>query len=141
MNVVIAEPIWDSFVARSKRHHPLEHIEAIWGTETVDGFRILELHRLRITTRTQNCLDYDDIELARQKWLAEKEGLQFLGTVHSHPHRDNDSAPSFIDHIKALKDGERIMGILHLWKEGARFKSTIDWWFPQKPLDFNILPE
>lgn len=146
MKVVVSDQVWSGFLRRAKRHHPQEHIEAIWGIETVDGFRITALKRIRLTARTGGVmgeLDYDHIEIARQKWEAEQQGYHFLGTVHTHPHANNDDSPTTDDHTSAIKDGERLMGILHLWKpkDSTRFEMRLSWWIPQRPFEFEILPE
>lgn len=141
VKVITSEDAWDGFVRRAKRAFPKEHAEAIYGEETVDSFRITDFAKLRIITSSTTTIDYDETEIKRQKWLAEKAGKCFLGTVHTHPYATNDSAASSIDHHEAAKDGERIMGVLLLYKKNNRFKEEVNWWIPQKRIDFVLLPE
>jgi len=146
MKIVISKKVWGAFVQRMKNHWPSEHVEAIWGTETIDSFRITAFKRMKYGVKGTNIepeITYDDIEVKRQKWLAEKAGFSFLGTIHSHPHPKHDATPTEDDHISAVGDGERIMGIMHLWKkkDRKRFIMNVLWWFPQPPFELEILPD
>ncbi len=133
----------------------MEHVEALWGHETVDTFRILRFAPIRLGDPTNGVKkeeagdpEVDEIyytrkEAKRQKQLAKEAGMEFLGTVHTHPHIDHEHVPSEMDHIIAVKDGEKMMGIVHLYKpkRSARFQCTVRWWFPQQPLAFEILED
>lgn len=134
---------WKKLLRRAKSKHPLEFVEAIWGTETVDSFRISDFNRMRIKDAAKNSLEYDDEEIVRQKALAHAAGKTFLGTIHSHPHVDYSPAPSDTDHEEGILKGERVMGILHLWKDRKtkRFCHDIAWWFPQSRIPFEVLPD
>lgn len=140
VKVITREDAWAGFVRRAKRAFPQEHAEAIWGEETVDSFRITDFAKLRTVTTTTT-IAYDDSEIKRQKWLAEKSGKLFLGTVHTHPYASSDSAASAFDHHEAAKDGERVMGVLVLYKKNDRFKEEVNWWIPQRRIEFVLLPE
>jgi len=142
IKVVTSDKAWKGFLRRAKTHFPNEHIEAVWGEETVDSYRITHFKPLKINKATPRSLDYDDSELKRQKWLAEKAGKTFLGTVHTHPRQDLDTAPSQTDHHESTKD-EKIIGVVVIYKkkDSTRFAVETDWWFPQKKIEFEILPE
>ena len=142
IKVVTSQTAWAGFVRRAKRAFPNEHIEAIWGDEAVDTFRVTEFKPLKINKTTPNSIDYDDTELKRQKWMAEKASKVFLGTIHTHPKKDFDTAPSQTDHHESTKD-EKIIGVAVLYKkkDSSRFVIQTDWWFPQKRIEFEILPE
>lgn len=147
MNVVVSKTAWQGFLRRAKRAHPLEHVEALYGLETVDTFRIAKFARIKLSEKDPNTskeIGYTAKEVKRQKQLAKEAGLEFLGTVHTHPQVDHEHVPSEHDHIEAVKDGEKMMGIVHLYKPAGRkshFVHTARWWFPQKPMAFTILPE
>lgn len=142
MKVVTSEKAWNGFLRRAKRAFPCEHIEALWGEQTVDSYRVTDFKPLKITKATPKSLEYNDAELKRQKWMAEKAGKSYLGTVHTHPRKDFDTAPSQTDHHESSKD-EKIIGIVVLYKkkDSPRFVAEADWWFPQKRIDFELLPE
>lgn len=142
MKVVTSQQAWNGFLRRAKTHFPKEYIEALWGAETIDAFRIVEFRKMKIDTTSSGKIDYSDEEVVRQKVLAGEEDMIFLGTVHTHPKKDADSSPSQHDHVEAVKDGERVMGVVYLYKKPSkRFDIKADWWFPQPPLDFVLLGE
>lgn len=145
IKVVTSEKAWNGFVRRAKRSFPGEHVEAIWGEETVDSFRITDFVRMRVNKENcnKNTIDYDPSELKRQKWLAEKVGKTFLGTVHTHPSAGYDTAASETDHYEGAKDGEKVMGVVVLYKkkDSNRFIVQNSWWFPQQKIEFVLLPE
>ena len=133
------------FVRRAKKTFPIEYINAIWGEETVDSFRITDFVKMRVNKEKcdNNTLDYNPNELKRQKKLAEKAGKKLLGTVHTHPSSNYDTAPSELDHHEGSKDGEKVMGVVVIYrkKDSNRFVVKANWWFPQSKLDFVLLPE
>lgn len=142
IKVVTSESAWAGFVRRAKRAFPNEHIEALWGDETVDSFRITNFKAIKVLKSTKKGIEYDEAELKRQKWLAQKAGKTFLGTVHTHPRKDFDTAPSSLDHHDSSKD-EKIIGVVVIYKkkDSERFLVEADWWFPQKKIEFEMLPE
>ncbi len=139
MRIWASRQQWQAFLRRCKAAYPNEHCEAVWGEETVDSFRVVRMVRMRLNKATSKLIDYDDIEIKRQKWAAEQEGLKFLGTVHTHPGKDLDSAPSAFDH-HACAACERIMGIVNLYKaaDGRRYAVETNWWFPQRKIEFDL---
>jgi hypothetical protein len=147
LKVITGHSLWKGFLRRAKDSHPKEHVEALWGQETVDTFRIIKFNRIRLQEgkpHTSCGLEYTKKEMDRQKRLAKEAGLMFLGTVHTHPLEEHDHAPTETDHNWAVKDGERIMGVVNLFKpkkKNSRFVYKVGWWFPQSPAAFEILPE
>jgi proteasome lid subunit RPN8/RPN11 len=152
MKVFTSRSAWRGFLRRAKANFPKEHIEALWGHETVDTFRIVKFSRVRLKIdrltgkilQSESELEYTRREIERQKKLAKEAGLKYLGTIHTHPDAEFDPSPSEEDHLSGIKDGDSVMGIVVLVKPkkpGARFHATPRWWFPQKPCTFEILPE
>lgn len=147
MKVFTSRSAWQGLLRRAKANHPREHVEALWGIQTIDAFRILRFNRIQLNPQKPHDewgLEYTKKETERQKKLAKAAGLEFLGTVHTHPLEEHDAVPSEDDHLGAIKDGERIMGIVHLYKpkrRNSRFVYTARWWFPQKPVSFEVLPD
>jgi proteasome lid subunit RPN8/RPN11 len=140
--VITTDEAWRGFLTRAKKNFPTEHCEALWGVATLDSFRITDFKRMRVAFATNTRLvDYDDAEVKRQKWLAQKAGKEFLGTVHTHPWSTADTCGSTKDHHEAAKDGERIMGVVALYKKKGRFVIETEWWFPQPKIEFELLPE
>lgn len=140
--IIACESAWQKFVQRAKKAYPKEHIEAIWGIEMTDSFRITDFKRIKLTSSTHNSLDYDDIELKRQVYLAKKEGKSYLGTVHTHPGSGYDTSASATDHHKSIKE-EKIMGVVVIYKkkDSNRFVIETDWWQPQPKMQFELLPD
>lgn len=142
IKVITSDKAWNGFLRRAKRKFPCEYIEALWGEETVDSYRITYFKPIKIQKATPGSLDYDDTELKRQKWLAEKAGKTFLGTVHTHPRKDFDTSPSQTDHHESIKE-EKIMGVVVIYKkkDSTHFVIEHDWWFPQRKIEFELLSE
>jgi proteasome lid subunit RPN8/RPN11 len=142
IKVITSTDAWEGFLRRAKRAFPQEHVEAIWGEETVESYRITDFRKLK-TTNTASSIDYDETEVRRQKWLAQQQGKIFLGTVHTHPSKQFDTSPSETDHREGLKDDEKVMGIVVLYKkkDSERFIVETNWWIPQPLIEFVLLSE
>lgn len=143
IKVITSIKNWNGFIRRAKKSFPKEHVEALWGEVTVDSYRITDFKRVKVTKTTSIWAEYDDAEIKRQKWLAQKEGKTFLGTVHTHPRADLDLSPSQDDHHSGYSDGEKIMGIVVIYKkkDSNRFVMETEWWFPQPKIEFEVLEE
>lgn len=130
---------WNAFLKRAKKSFPNEHCEALWGDATVEGFRITKFAHMKFTGEHKS-VDYDEIELHRQMVDAAVAGSNFLGTVHTHPSKSFDTGGSAHDHHVASKDGERLMGVVVLYKDktGTRFVVNADWWIPQPKIAFEL---
>ena len=139
---VIARPDdWNGFIRRAKKAFPKEHCEALWGNATVDGFRITKFAAMKTNAVADNAtVDYDESELRNQMVAAAREGYDFLGTIHTHPDKEFDTAASTFDHYAAAKDGERVMGVVVLYKnEKNKFVVQTDWWIPQPRIAFELM--
>lgn len=143
IKVITSEKAWAGFVRRAKKAFPKEHIEAIWGEETIDSYRITDFKRIKLDRQNLKSLEYNDVEILRQKWLAQSENKIFLGTIHTHPSNQFDTSASEVDHREATKDGEKVMGITVIYKkkDSNRFVVQTDWWYPQSKMEFVLLPE
>lgn len=142
--VITSDSVWAAMVRRAKHAFPIEHCEALWGMATLDSFRITDIKPMRVNAKGTNSrtVDYDDAEVKRQKWLAQRAGKTFLGTIHTHPFSTDDPSASTTDHHEAAKDGERIMAVLVLYKKKTgRFVQLTEWWFPQPKIEFEIVKE
>ena len=138
---VIARPHdWKSFIRRAKEAFPKEHCEALWGNATVDGFRVTKFAAMKTNAVSDNAtVDYDEDELQNQMVAAAREGFTFLGTIHTHPDKEFDTAASTFDHYAAAKDGERVMGVVVLYKNDKnKFIVKTDWWIPQPRIAFEL---
>lgn len=143
IKVITSEKAWAGFLRRAKYSFPNEHIEAIWGEETVGSFRITEFKHIKLDSKSPNSLDFSEAEILRQKWLAQTDGKLFLGTVHTHPSASYDTAPSEVDHHEGSKDGELVIGVVVIYKDknSNRFVTQTNWWVPQSKMEFVLLPE
>jgi proteasome lid subunit RPN8/RPN11 len=140
IRVIARECDWNGFIRRSKKAYPTEHCEALWGDATVDGFRITKFSALKMNPEKNDnsTIDYDDEEVHRQMTEAAVDGHTFLGTVHTHPSKEYDTAASTFDHRAASKDGERLMGVVVIYKEKKKFVVKTDWWIPQPRIAFEL---
>lgn len=141
IRVIARECDWKGFLRRAKKSFPKEYCEALWGNVAVDGFRITKFAAMKTNAVNDNAtVDYDDEELHRQMVAAAREGYDFLGTIHTHPDKDYDTAASTFDHYAAAKDGERIMGVVVMYKnEKNKFVVKMDWWVPQPRIGFELV--
>ena len=131
---------WNGFIRRAKKAFPKEHCEALWGEATVDGFRIAKFSAMQMNAENndKSTIDYDDEEIHRQMVAAAADGSNFIGTSHTHPDKDYDTAASTFDHRAASKDGERVMGVVVIYKEKNKFVIKSDWWIPQPRIAFEL---
>lgn len=141
IRVVTSQDAWNGFLRRAKKAFPKEYMEVIWGVETVDSYRITDFKKIHTAKQTQRGLEYDDVTLEKLKWQAAQEGKEFLGTVHTHPRAEFDTSPSQEDHTHAVSGGEKVMGVVVIYKKNNRFVVETDWWFPQRKIEFILLPE
>ena len=140
MKVYTNKKEWEGFLSRAKKAYPKEYIEAIWGTETVEGFRISKFVKMKHVSTTK-AIYHDDFDIKKQDWDARQEGLNYIGHLHTHPKSSYDSSASSTDHKESFRLGDRIMGIVVIYKKNNRFVIIPEWWFPQPTLDFVILDE
>jgi proteasome lid subunit RPN8/RPN11 len=141
LRVIAQARDWKGFIRRAKAAFPREHCEALWGQVAVDGFHVAKFVQIKTNAAETNhsTVDYDDEELHRQMLNAAREGLDFLGTVHTHPDKDYDTAASTFDHHAASKDGERVMGVVVIYKtDKNKFVVKTDWWIPQPRIEFEL---
>lgn len=75
---------------------------------------------------TRDSVTYDTIDIVRlQVEVLADEGLQVLGTIHSHP--GYEPAISKQDIIAAKY--ETVFGVYSFWGTGRRRQSSLDWYY------------
>jgi proteasome lid subunit RPN8/RPN11 len=120
------------FRRRALRRMPSEYIETLFGIETRAEYVVCAFVEIEhIATPTS--LDYDDEDLERHKLLAARSGLILLGSIHTHPHRE-DALFSDLDMRELLRLDEKVMGILAIDTSGARRRCTVAYWPQIQPL-------
>jgi proteasome lid subunit RPN8/RPN11 len=140
MKITVDKTAWRNFVRRAKYKFPKEYIEYLWGKETKAYYHITRFIKIPHTA-TQVSIYCDEGTFACQQKLAKAQGLTCLGSIHTHPHYKDCSA-SQTDHEESYEEGEKIIGILALYKNNKinRLQPYIRWWVPQPIMDF-ILKE
>ncbi len=97
------------FRRRALTHYPLEHLEALWGKVRGD---ILYIHAfVKVDHKPGHItLKYDDIELDEHAEDAAEIGLEYLGTIHTHPNVD-EARFGDIDLEQSQDSSDAVMGI------------------------------
>jgi proteasome lid subunit RPN8/RPN11 len=115
------------FRRRALRRYPLEYIESVWGriigtTAYIHAFMPLD-HEA-----TPDAINYDDADLWDQHDEAREEGLTVLGSIHTHPDRDDAifSETDLREHV--IDPHDRVMGICAIECKGKRRKLHIAYW-------------
>jgi proteasome lid subunit RPN8/RPN11 len=142
MKLIVEQNGFASYRKRALAEYPMEYLEILVGTAADDVVEIKKfVHISHTVTKTNgSCpacgnqdvprLGYARDDLDRIKKEAEAEGLQFLGTIHSHP--DCDAIPSEADNDDSRSINEVVSGILHIWMTSSKRKrSHAQWWPPQ----------
>jgi proteasome lid subunit RPN8/RPN11 len=117
----------DRYKRAARKRAPLEYLEILLGKasegtlEIVKSVKILHTASLDSSGEDPSC-DYKDAALEVIKLKAEKEGLAFLGTIHSHP--NGSGIPSESDNQSALDNQEQVFGIYSFQKNGKTGRIT-----------------
>lgn len=131
MKVVVSKSELMKFRRRALKAYPNEKIELVWGKmvgrSTFHVYLFDQIKHLRGKNWCQS--DEVDHEISVQE--AQAQGLVVLGTIHTHPNRD-DCQPSEPDFDGALEAGEVISGICAVWecKKTGKMKTRIRFWGP-----------
>jgi proteasome lid subunit RPN8/RPN11 len=125
--VVVDKRAEQGFRRRALRRYPLEYIETLWGriegtTAYVHAFMPLK------HSATPDQIDYDDADLWDQHDEARDEQLTVLGSIHTHPDRDEAifSEGDLREHI--IDPHDRVMGICAIECKGKRRKCRVIYW-------------
>jgi proteasome lid subunit RPN8/RPN11 len=125
------------FRRRALRRFPLEYIEALWGQIRGDILYICAFVRMEVDKATIKSLYYDEQELDFHVEDAKEAGLQFLGTIHSHPNCE-DTRFGDTDLENVQDSGEIVMGIAAIQRIGEgrkkRKRCILEYWPVVHPL-------
>jgi proteasome lid subunit RPN8/RPN11 len=82
--IVVDKKEEEKFRRRALDHYPFEHIEALWGRVRGDVLYICAFMAMehKVTIKT---IHYSDQELDDHEDDARDAGMEFLGTIHTHP--------------------------------------------------------
>lgn len=132
------------FRRRVLDRYPYEHMEALWGQIRGDVLYVCAFIRMEHQILVKH-LKYDESELDEHEEDAREAGLEFLGTIHSHPDcADNRFGDT--DLADAQESQECIMGIAAIetkrkdkktkkWKKLPRRRVQIAYWPTVRPLE------
>jgi proteasome lid subunit RPN8/RPN11 len=98
-----------AFRKRALSALPNEHMETLWGNVTGHVANIHVFMPLQHSS-TPESVTYNDTEIAAQRREARKYDLEYLGSIHTHPDR-NEVLFSEPDLRELQKNYEAIMGI------------------------------
>lgn len=115
------------FRRRALKAMPYEYVEALWGYIQGDVVHICKFvpikHRSGLTW-----LEYQNEEVEQQKIAAREVGLQVLGSIHTHPDR-NETIFSEHDLRDIQENPEPIMAICAIEvRPGRRSVLRISYW-------------
>ena len=121
---------------RFLRSAPRERMEACWGKREGNEYHVYLFMPLESMKGTRTSVTYDAEELQSHKDEAYEEGLQFLGTIHSHI--DCDGAPSEHDIDDAVIQGELVTGIFHIATVNGRRRCRVKFYSPMIGVEVEI---
>lgn len=97
------------FRRRSLDRYPFEHIEALWGYVRGDVLYVCAFMAMEHKATVKH-IHYEDQELDEHEEDAREAGLEFLGTIHTHPDcTDNRFGDTDLE--MSQESNECIMGI------------------------------
>lgn len=119
-------------------HRNQEYVEAVFIRRGLGEFHVERFVPLQIIEATPDGVTYDEEHAAALRNEAKAAGLEF-GTIHTHI--TNDSAPSKVDHLGGVKEGEALVGVCEIErsKTGRAKVMTLDFWQPQLPAKLHII--
>lgn len=90
MDIKVAKRSLDRFRRIARRRYPVEYLEILLGNKTDTAIEIVKAvpipHTSSITSDDAEAgCEYDPGDLEVIKLKAERDGLSYLGSVHSHP--------------------------------------------------------
>lgn len=132
MNIQIDRKGLSGFRRRAWARFPhKEYVEALFGIVQA-GIPIVSLFYPMEHTADKWACDYAPLEIKELSQIAAEHGLQFLGTIHTHMGSNTCAHPSKNDVKSSQELGERLFGIVHLYKtDSGRRRSTTEF-FPSK---------
>ena len=136
MDIKVARRSMDRFKRIARRRYPLEYLEILIGRVSEGAIEIVKSVPIPHTASVSSnggassfadagldlSCDWEDADLEIIKLKAEKEGLVFLGTIHSHPGSPN--TPSDTDNESVLSTRERVFGIYSFDKNAKSGRCT-----------------
>lgn len=121
------------FRRRALKALPKEHLETLWGF-VENGVAHICVFMPIEQKATPTEVSYSDQEIAAQRLEARAYQMEYLGTIHTHPGRD-ETIFSEGDLRELQRLPEMVMGICAIeTKENKRRKCHIAYWPGIKPL-------
>ena len=117
------------FRRQAKRLFPREILSVLAG-EVSSG--LVRVHWISTppTVGTKESVALTQEDWAEARKLFRKEGLQFLGTIHTHPYNIMVSnSLSSEDVCGAAEIGEKIYAVCTVWRpDGEKFRTHVQWY-------------
>ena len=137
MDIKVSKRSLDRFRRLALKRYPVEYLEMLLGHVTETEIEIVKSvpikHVSTLTSDDQPSCDYKTEDLEIIKLKAEKEGLEWIGSVHSHPGWTVNS-PSESDNDSARDNHEQVFGIYNFRKNpksGHFDRSKLCFYIPQ----------
>jgi proteasome lid subunit RPN8/RPN11 len=125
--VVIDRKVLHSFRRRALQHFPQEHIEGMWGRQTVSSYQIHAICELTKICATGSRVEYDPVDCDEGSC----GGLEYLGSIHTHPNSPCEPSPEDwkdFNQCEPEAEPERIMAILGISIRNKRRYTSVGFW-------------
>lgn len=134
MKIVLPRVAFNAFREVAYTVYPKEHLTALIGLVAGGSVEVTNFLEIPHTHPRKDTITYGEDDLNSTKMRAVRQGKRFIGTIHTHPGIDSCSHPSRSDMESGVNDGELLMGILYVWKEGRKFRSSLEFFEPRPPI-------
>lgn len=143
MTVEVYESELNKFILRGASRYPVEHIEAMFGSFKNSHAVISMFYPMEYAAATRNACLFDEedepeeLDLLRQ--IAKEHGLQFLGTIHTHPGGNTCSHPSETDMDTFIEWGEIVSGTVNIYRWKGQGHAKVHFCTPWEPVKLSFL--
>ena len=140
MEIKVSRRSLDRFRRTARKRYPIEYLEILLGHVTDQTIEIVKSapipHTSTLTSEDMGGCEYEVKDLEIIKLKAQSEGLEYLGSVHSHCGYSINN-PSESDNEDAIDTGEKIFGIYSFvknQKSGRIENGRLCFYEPQRPI-------
>jgi proteasome lid subunit RPN8/RPN11 len=128
MRVIVDKDEERKFRRRALSHMPNEYMEVMYGYVEDDTLVVCAFVDID-HEGTPKSIAYDQEEIDRQKGLAEKSGLVLLGTIHTHPDRE-EGIYSECDARDSYHNEEKLFAICSIHMKSGKRRTVDIWYWP-----------
>lgn len=135
MKIIVPRRALLRFRTECRELWPKEHLACLWGERTHDTVSISQFAKFPYRHTADGNLTYDYYpDVQKSKMAALRAGLEWLGTIHSHPFTRHVACCEHLSETDihfGVAHGETISGVCLVYKDGRR--TSVHWFLPQIP--------